>query len=91
MLGLQRNPVGTISGNPSTSEAVAPDHPDYSVPRFSREHAARYVGLPAYRQFDLNEIPHGRTRGMRYCFAQSDLDAFKATLKARARPKRRSD
>ncbi len=31
MLGLQRNPVGTISGNPSTPEAVAPDRADACV------------------------------------------------------------
>jgi prophage regulatory protein len=70
-------------------EPVASDHPDYTVPRFSREHAARYVGLPAHRQFDLDAIPHGRTRGMHFCFAQSDLDTFKATLKPRVRPKNR--
>jgi predicted DNA-binding transcriptional regulator AlpA len=60
---------------------VAPDHPDYQVPRFSREHAAQYVGLPWSRQWDLHAIPHGRTRAMHYCFAQSDLDDFKSTLK----------
>jgi excisionase family DNA binding protein len=72
-------------------EPVAPDHPDYTVPRFSREYAARYVGLPVHRQFDLDAIPHGRTRGMHFCFAQSDLDVFKATLKPRDRPKKRPD
>jgi predicted DNA-binding transcriptional regulator AlpA len=76
---------------PGVPEPVAPDHPDYTVPRFSREHAARYVGLPAHRQFDLDAIPHGRTRGMHFCFAQSDLDTFKATLKPRVRPKKRRD
>jgi predicted DNA-binding transcriptional regulator AlpA len=72
-------------------EPVAPDHPDYTVPRFSREYAARYVGLPVHRQFDLDAIPHGRTRGMHFCFAQSDLDVFKAALKPRGRPKKRPD
>jgi predicted DNA-binding transcriptional regulator AlpA len=67
---------------------VAPDHPDYSVPRFSREHAAKYVGLPWHRQFELDQIPHGRTKALHFCFAQSDLDAFKATLKSA--PRRRS-
>jgi len=76
------------SGVPDT---VPSDHPDYTVPRFSREHAARYVGLPVHRQFELDKIPHGRTRGMRFCFAQSDLDAFKATLKPLGRSKRRPD
>lgn len=72
-------------------EPVTPDHPDYTVPRFSREHAARYVGLPWHRQFELDQVPHGRTRALHFCFAQSDLDAFKATVKPHARPKRRSD
>lgn len=76
---------------PGVPEPVAPDDPDYAVPRFSREYAARYVGLPVHRQFELDRIPHGRTRGMHFCFAQSDLDAFKATLKPPGRPKKRPD
>jgi hypothetical protein len=72
-------------------EPVAPDHPDYTVPRFSRQHAARYLGLPWHRQFEMDQIPHGRTRGMHFCFAQSDLDTFKATMKPRAPAKRRRD
>ena len=66
-------------------QPVAPDHPDYTVPRFSREHAAKYVGLPWHRQFELDQIPHGRTNALHFCFAQSDLDEFKATLKPAAR------
>jgi predicted DNA-binding transcriptional regulator AlpA len=76
---------------PGVPEPVAPDHPDYTVPRFNREYAARYVGLPVYRQFELDQIPHGRTRGMHFCFAQADLDTFKATLKPPSRSKRRPD
>lgn len=62
-------------------EPVAPDHPDYKVPRFSRNHAASYLGLPWNREHELDTIPHGRTNLMHFCFAQSDLDEFKATLK----------
>lgn len=76
---------------PGVPEPVAPDHPEYTVPRFNREYAARYVGLPVHRQFELDQIPHGRTRGMHFCFAQSDLDAFKATLKPLGRPKKPRD
>jgi predicted DNA-binding transcriptional regulator AlpA len=72
-------------------EPVAPDHPDYTVPRFSRQHAAEYVGLPWHRDHELDQIPHGRTNALHFCFAQSDLDAFKATLKPAGRRKRRGD
>ena len=74
---------------PGLPEPVSPDHVDYRVPRYRLEDAARYVGLPSYRQWDLYGIPHGRTRAMHYCFAQSDLDEFKATLPPRKtkRPK----
>ncbi len=68
---------------------VAPDHPEYKVPRFSRDHAAAYVGLPWHRQFELDQIPHGRTNALHFCFAQFDLDEFKATLKPEPVRKRR--
>lgn len=68
---------------PGKPQPVDSDHPDYTVPRFRLEDAARYVGLPSHRQWDLHAIPHGRTRAMHYCFAQSDLDVFRATMKQR--------
>ncbi len=55
------------------------------------EDAARYVGLPSDPQWDLRAIPHGRTRAMHYCFAQSDLDAFRATLKLRRKKGAKAD
>ncbi len=61
-------------------EPVARDHPDYVVPRYRLADAANYVGLKWHQQWDLIRIPHGRTRAMHYCFAQADLDAFKATV-----------
>jgi prophage regulatory protein len=66
---------------PGIPQPVSSDHADYTVPRFGLEDAARYVGLPLHRQWDLRAIPHGRTRAMHYCFAQSDLDAFLHTLR----------
>ena len=68
---------------PGDPEPVPPDHPDYGLPRFRLQDAARYVGLPDSVQWDLCSIPHGRTKAMHYCFAQSDLDEFKTTLKPR--------
>jgi len=65
---------------PGDPEPVPPDHADYTVPRFRFSDAARYVGLPWHREQELIGVPHGRTTGMHHCFAQSDLDAFKATL-----------
>ncbi len=76
---------------PGVPSPVSPDHAEYTVPRFSREYAARYVGLPVHRQFELDKIPHGRTRGMHFCFAQSDLDAFKSALARSSRSKRQTD
>jgi hypothetical protein len=43
------------------------------------------------RQFELDQIPHGRTNALHLRFAQSDLDEVKATLKPRARSRTRSD
>jgi hypothetical protein len=40
-----------------------------------------YLGLPSRRQYELDQIPHGRTTGLHFCFAQSDLDEFKAKMK----------
>lgn len=75
---------------PGVPEPVATDHPDYTVPRYRLDDAARYVGLKGYQQWDLHDIPHGRTKAMHYCFAQSDLDAFKATLGTRIKKKIKS-
>jgi predicted DNA-binding transcriptional regulator AlpA len=68
---------------PGVPEPVPLDHPDYGVPRFRLQDAARYVGLPDSGQWDLCSIPHGGTNAMHYCLAQSDLDEFKSTLKPR--------
>lgn len=69
---------------------VAPHHPDYKVPHFSRDHAAAYVGLPWHRQSELDQIPHGQTNALHFCFAQSDLNEVKATLKPEPPRKRRN-
>ena len=76
---------------PGVPEPVPPDHPDYGVPRYRLEDAARYVGLPSSAQWDLCSIPHGRTRAMHYCFAQSDLDEFKSKQKPRRTGKPKGD
>lgn len=68
-------------------EPVPADHPDYRVPRYRLADAANYVGLRPHQQWDLRDIPHGRTVAMHYCFAQSDLDDFKATQNRRGTKK----